>query len=103
MLQAENGIDNQGNPTGGYVTALGLEIAWQDAPLGRGPDRKEPNGCFVEMVIEAAMTRLKFYQESKFVCEETAQALAHLSEALNCLDRRTHNREARGVEGTLGL
>ncbi len=36
-------------------------------------------------------------------CEENAQALAYLSEALNCLDRRTHNREVRGVEGTWGL
>lgn len=95
-----NETDLNGNPTGGLVIGTGLNISWQNGPLGRGPQRKEPNGAFVETVISAAKTRLEFYQESKFKCEENAQALSHLEEALKILDARTKNREAREVEGT---
>lgn len=89
-----------GNPAGGATSGRGFTIAWQDGPLGSGPDRIEPNGAFVEDVITAAIGRLEFYQASRFNCETNARALDHLVAARDALRERTADREARGVEGT---
>ena len=95
-----NATDSDDNPSGGEVHAKGLDIVWQSGPLGRGEDRKEPNGAFVETVIEAARQRLIFYQDSKFNCAENQEAIDHLSRALQALEFRTQKREDREVEGT---
>jgi len=95
--------DESGNPTGGESVGTGIEIRWQDGPLWRGEDRKEPNGAFVEGVIAASIGRIRFYQTAnggKFACRENAIALTKLEEALMWLDKRTADREAREVEGT---
>lgn len=92
--------DSEGRPAGGQASGKGLLIQWQDGPLGRGEERKEPNGAFVETVIEVARDRLDFYQRSQFKCEENAVAIAHLTRALESLESRTEKREERGVEGT---
>ena len=92
--------DSVGNPAGGTTSATGIWIKWQSGPLGRGADRKEPNGAFVEGVIQAAAGRLAHYQASRFACTENAEALAHLEKALAILEARTAAREARAVEGT---
>jgi hypothetical protein len=98
--EAKNLTDEQGNPAGGSYKTTGIEINWQNGPLGQGADRKEPNGAFVENVIEAAIQRLEFYQASKFKCRDNAIALTQLETALLWLGKRTKDREARGVEGT---
>jgi len=87
------------NPAGGWVKGTGLEINWQDGPLGQEDERKEPNGAFVETVISAVIQRLEFYQESKFKCDTNANAISHLNNALSHLEARTADREERGVEG----
>lgn len=92
--------DSDGNPTGGSTFGPGFAIAWQNGPLGRGEDRIEPNGAFVETVIAAAKDRIEFYQQSKFASTDNAEAIAHLEAALSALHRRTAKREAREVEGT---
>jgi hypothetical protein len=99
-LTINNHTDQYGNPTGGTVAGVGILISWQNGPLGRGDDRKEPNGAFVEGVLEAAAERIRFYQASKFACEHNAKALEHLEAALAQLEARTAEREARNVEGT---
>ena len=93
-------VDEAGNPAGGTTEGIGIKIQWQNGPLGRGADRKEPNGAFVEGVIKAAIGRLEFYQASKFNCRENALALTKLQEALHWLNHRTQAREKRDVEGT---
>lgn len=101
--EIRNTADEFGNPTGGYVSGIGLNINWQNGPLGRGTDRQVPNGAFVETVISAALKRLEFYQraaDGKFACRENALAITKLQEALFWLEYRTQQREARGVEGT---
>jgi hypothetical protein len=95
-----NKSDEQGRPAGGCTHGRGFTIAWQDGPLGRGDDRIEPNGAFVEDVISAAIGRIEFYQASEFASEYNAKALAHLVEARASLRQRTLDREAREVEGT---
>lgn len=99
-LEHDHRLSPEGMPAGGTTTGRGIQITWQDGPLGRGPDRIEPNGAFVEGVIEAALGRLDFYQVSRFKCRENALAITKLQEALHWLQHRTADRERRGVEGT---
>lgn len=93
-------VDENGMPAGGDTTGLGINISWQNGPLGRGPERKEPNGAFVEGVIAAALDRIYFYQSTKLKCRENAIAITKLEEALHWLNHRTYEREQREVEGT---
>lgn len=99
-IEAHNSTDPDQNPTGGWVKGTGIDIKWQDGPLGRGEERKEPNGAFVEGVIAAAIQRLEFFQGSKFKSRENALAITKLEEALHWLNARTANREKRAIEGT---
>lgn len=95
-----NILDADSNPTGGSAIGTGIAIEWQNGPLGRGSERKEPTGAFVEGVIMAAIKRLEFFQESKFKCRENAIALTKLEEALQWLNWRTQRREFENTEGT---
>lgn len=99
-IAAVNLKDENENPAGGEVRAIGIAIDWQNGPLGRGEDRKQPNGAFVEGIIQSAIQRLEFFQESKFKCRENALAITKLEEALHWLNWRTLKREQRGIEGT---
>lgn len=102
-IESIHEVDANNNPAGGKTTGVGIKINWQNGPLGRGNDRKEPNGAFVEGVIAVAIDRLQFYQtasEGKFCCRENALAITKLEEALLWLQKRTMDREARQVEGT---
>jgi len=82
-------------------TKTGLSIKWQDGPLGRGAERKEPNGAFVEDVIKAAKSRLEEFQNGELKNGHNAEAIRFLDLALGQFAARTRNREERGVEGTL--
>lgn len=89
-----------GMPAGGSVDGVGLKISWQNGPLGRGDDRKQPNGAFVETVLAAVLQRIEYYQQSKFRCRENALAITKIEEALHWLNHRTQAREKQQVEGT---
>lgn len=93
-------LDENGRPAGGVTSGRGFTISWQNGPLGTGDDRREPNGAFVEDVIAAVISRIECYQRSEFANDYNAAALVSLRDAAMHLDRRTKDREARGVEGT---
>jgi hypothetical protein len=99
-LEAVNWRDMNDNPAGGYVNGVGLSINWQRGPLSVNGERKQPNGAFVETVIAAVKQRIEEYQSSKFACDKNEKAIMYLGLALNELNARTAEREARGVEGT---
>lgn len=99
-IQSSHFEDENGNPAGGTTTGVGITISWQNGPLGRGEDREESNGAFVEGVITAALDRLEFYNAGKFRCRENSLAITHLEEALHWCNHRTAKREEREVEGT---
>jgi hypothetical protein len=99
-IRSEHWNDVNGNPAGGTTFGNGFAIGWQNGPLGRGMDRKAPNGAFVEDIIDAALDRLRYYQNSRFACDANAKALEHLEAARWVLHERTKDREARSVEGT---
>jgi hypothetical protein len=77
-----------------------LYIRWQEGPIVIDGVRHEPNGCFVETVIEAALQRMEFYQDTQFACAENQEIIDHLRKALAWCQERTARREARQVEGT---
>jgi hypothetical protein len=89
-------LNEEGKPAGGTTSGLGLFIEWQNGPVGLN----EPNGAFIETVIEAAKGRLEWYQANGFECAENAHAINYLNLALNALYTRTQRRQERGVEGT---
>lgn len=96
----EHWRDAEGRPAGGVSSGKGFTISWQNGPLGKGADRREPNGAFVEDVISAAIARIQFYQDSDFTCDENALALHGLKVAAKALDMRTTRRVDENVEGT---
>lgn len=99
-FDAENFSTEDGKPAGGYVSGVGLDINWQNGPLGRGEDREAPNGAFVETVLEAVKQRIEYYQTLQFNCAENQWAIHHINEALLHLRARTARREQQGTEGT---
>lgn len=103
QYSAENRLDDDGNPAGGYVSGTGLSITWQNGPLAVDGERLDPNGAFVETVIAAAKQRIEHYNETKFRCRENSLAITKLEEALHWLQHRTADRTERGVEGTHSL
>lgn len=84
-------LDPQGNPDGGEVESLGINIQWHRGPITlTGPldSLKPPNGAFVSTVIDVAIHRLQFYQSTKkFMCEENARAIENLNQARLALER----------------
>lgn len=56
------------------------------------------NGCQVNEVIEAAKIIIEGLNQ-KFPCRENSMAITKLDECLMWLDKRTKDREDRGVEG----
>jgi hypothetical protein len=99
-MQSSHWRDELGNPAGGCAYGTGFCISWQNGPLGRGLNRLEANGAFVEDILRAAADRLLFYQESKFACKANDDAVTLILQALDVLNQRTAEREKRGVEGT---
>lgn len=85
-----------GKPFGGFAKSVGLNITWQEGPLAVD----EPNGAFVETVLQIAKERLEFFQKSPFECTENAEAIDAISEALYFLNKRTSRRIREGKEGT---
>lgn len=92
--------DVEGRPAGGTSDGTGIYVKWQNGPLGRGEERKEPNGAFVETVIAIAYDRISFYQNGEFKHPKNEEAMWHLTKALEALNERTVERETRNVEGT---
>ena len=98
FVYGHNNIDGDGNPAGGTATSTGVSILWQDGPVNRATGQ-EPNGAFVEDLLEVCVRRLVFYQDSTFECRENAAAIANIQRAIGCLTQRREDRKARGVEG----
>ena len=96
VLSVFNEVPEGGNPTGGQTIMANSVINWQDGILVDGVK----NGAFVEDVITAAIERLEYFQDSKFECQENADAIASLQGALTALESRTKTRVEQGVENT---
>lgn len=71
-----------------------LSFTIQDGPI----KENGVNGCQVDTVIAAAKTILEGLN-TKYPCRENSSAITKLDEALMWLEKRTKDRETRGVEG----
>jgi hypothetical protein len=58
------------------------------------------NGVTGEALTAIQIDRMRSFQAGPFACADNAEALLHFEAALECLQRRTRARIARGVEGT---
>ena len=97
---AINWLNTENKPQGGTAYGTGFAISWQNGPLGRGSQRVEPNGAFVETLLHVVRTRIQFYQDNGFDCEENENAISAINEAIKQLESRTTRREQEQTEGT---
>lgn len=102
VIHEDHKKDAEGRPAGGRTTGCGLNIEWQDGPRGRDAEGNlgQPNGAFVESLIDAVIGRIRFYQTSEFACRENAVAITLLEQAKGMLHLRFIDRERRKVMGT---
>jgi hypothetical protein len=77
---------------------FGVNLKFQDGPIQSETDF---NGITNEALLAVVIDRMRGFQSGQFKCRENAIALTHLEEALMWLQKRTRDRMARGVEGTL--
>jgi hypothetical protein len=59
------------------------------------------NGISIEALLAIVEDRLLGFQSGQFSCRENSIALTKVQEALLWLAKRTRDRVARGVEGTM--
>lgn len=57
------------------------------------------NGISGEVLLATVIDRLRSFQAGSYACQDNADALLHLEQALACLQKRTKERLERGVEG----
>lgn len=88
-------VDLMANP--GRAPEKRLIIDFQNGPI----QEVGFNGFSNEMLLAVVIDRLRGFQSGKFACRENAIALTSCEEALMWLQKRTRDRIARGVEGTL--
>lgn len=58
------------------------------------------NGCHNEDLIAIVIDRLQHFQAGDYACRDNAIAITKLEEAMMWLNKRTKERQDRGVEGT---
>ena len=71
-------------------------VRFQDGPIKEGG----VNGVTNEALLAIVEDRLLGFQAGDYACRENAIALTKIQEALMWLQKRTRDREMRGVEGT---
>lgn len=84
------------HPENPHTNLLG-DLRFQHGPIQEG---NGVNGIQIEDVLAICIDRLRGFQSGKFACDDNAEALTNCEKALECLQRRTKARVARGVEGT---
>ncbi len=76
----------------GFVLA---SIRFQSGPL----KENAVNGITNEDLIAIVIDRMEGFQSGQYSCKENSVALSKLEEALFWIEKRTRDREERGVEG----
>ena len=77
---------------------VAANLSFQNGPIATPADF---NGITNEALLAVLIDRMRGFQSGKFACSENANALTHLEEAMMWLQKRTRDRIARCVEGTL--
>lgn len=80
-----------------HVGHIRQHVTFQNGPIAEAG----VNGTTNEALLAILIDRMQGFQSGQYKCRENAIALTHLEEALMWLQKRTRDRMARGVEGTL--
>jgi hypothetical protein len=96
------GFDTDTNPSAtlpdGYKASFSrCIILFQNGPL----KENVANGISNEALLSIIIDRMRGFQSGPYASNDNADALAHLQAALTALQKRTKDRLARGVEGTM--
>lgn len=76
-------------------------LAFAHVHFQEGPIQESGvNGAHNEDLLMIVIDRLQGFQSSDWNCRENAIALTKIEEALLWLNKRTRDRQSRGVEGT---
>lgn len=76
-------------------------IIYAKARFQKGPIKENGvNGCHQEDLLAIVIDRLQCFQAGEYACDDNQEALEHIEKAMECLNRRTEERQKRGVEGT---
>lgn len=87
----------------GHVYQIVSGTNLQELSFQLGPVKETGvNGCQNEQIISALIHRLGVLNKA-FPCRENSLAITKLEEALLWLEKRTADRERRGVEGKNAL
>lgn len=71
------------------------KIKFQKGPI----DEVGVNGCQMEDIMDILIHRIDGFQSGDFPCQENGLALSYIEMAKQALERRTKERQSRGVEG----
>ncbi|MBR1700833.1 MAG: ABC transporter ATPase [Lachnospiraceae bacterium] len=83
---------NEIDPTAGILATIKFQ-------KGARSETDETNGVLDADLLEIIRDRLTCFQNGPFACEETAEALRHITEALMWLNKRAEDRATRNVLG----
>jgi hypothetical protein len=72
-------------------------VCFQEGPIALAG----VNGISNEALLAIVEDRLAGFQSGEYACRENALALTKIQEAMMWLQKRTRDRAARGVEGTM--
>lgn len=73
----------------------GIALQFQNG----SPEEVRINGITNEALMAIIIDRMQGFQAGPYACRENAIALTHMETALMWLEKRTIEREGRGVEG----
>ncbi len=89
-------LSQQGQPYVDYNSAENsIKFTVQNGPIKEVGE----NGCQIDTLIYTATVVIRDLNR-QFPCRENSVAITKLEEAMMWLDKRTADREFRGVEGT---
>lgn len=96
-----SGLNTASNPSDPFTKDYGKPAEHATVLFQNGPIKEVGvNGVTHEALLAIVIDRMKSFQAGPYACDDNEEALFHLKAALECLQRRTQRRIARGVEGT---
>ena len=84
-----------------YDNAMEISFNLNTIKFQKGPIKENGvNGCQIEDLLAICIHRLEGFQAGEFPCEDNMMAEMWIKSALRALEKRTADRQKRGVEGT---
>ena len=95
VVMTRSGVTEDGFQVGGLITSAKIEFQ-----KGHRTDPSARIGVLDCDLLEIVRDRLTAFQAGPYACEENAQALFYIEEALGWMAKRVEDRAKRNVLGT---